>query len=71
MALTSREILENMVKRINEKTGFNIQLVENRKRYTLANTPFPISFNARTALQMIDYLAGMEDVFDYYTTKGD
>lgn len=53
-----------MVKRINEKLSSNIELVQNKGKFTLAETPFPITFAARTSVQMFEYLAGLEDAID-------
>lgn len=62
--VTNKELLLNMVKRINEKLSSNIELVQNKGKFTLAETPFPITFAARTSAQMIEYLAGLEDAID-------
>lgn len=64
MAITNKELLLNMVKRINEKLSSNIELVQNKGKFTLAETPFPITFAARTSAQMFEYLAGLEDAID-------
>ena len=64
MAITNKEIITNQVKRINEKLNANIELVQNSAMFTLAETPFPITFAARTSAQMIEYLAGLEDAID-------
>ena len=69
MAITNKELLLNMVKRINEKLSSNIELVQKDGKFTLAETPFPITFAARTSAQMIEYLAGLEDAIDYYATR--
>ncbi len=62
--VTNKELLLNMVKRINEKLSSNIELVQNKGKFTLAETPFPITFVARTSAQMFEYLAGLEDAID-------
>ena len=62
--VTNRELLLNMVKRINEKLSSNIELVKNGRMFTLAETPFPITFAARTSAQMSEYLVGLEDAID-------
>lgn len=64
MAMTNRELLLNMVKRINEKLSSYIELVQNKGKFTLAATPFQITFAARTSAQMFEYLAGLEDAID-------
>lgn len=64
MAITNKELLLNWVKRINEKLSSNIELVQKDGKFTLAETPFPITFAARTSAQMFEYLAGLEDVID-------
>lgn len=64
MAITNKELLLNMVKRINEKLSSNIELVQNKGKFTLAETPFQITFAARTSAQMFEYLAGLEDAID-------
>lgn len=62
--VTNKELLLNMVKRINEKLSSNIELVQNKGKFTLAETPFQITFAARTSAQMFEYLAGLEDAID-------
>lgn len=62
--VTNKELLLNMVKRINEKLSSNIELVQNKGKFTLAETPFQITFAARTSAQMFEYLAGLEDALD-------
>lgn len=62
--VTNKELLLNMVKRINEKLSSNIELVQNKGKFTLAETPFQITFVARTSAQMFEYLAGLEDAID-------
>lgn len=62
--VTNKELLLNMVKRINEKLSSNIELVQNDGKFTLAETPFPITFAARTSSRMFEYLAGIEDAID-------
>lgn len=64
MAITNKELLLNWVKRINEKLSSNIELVQNKGKFTLAETPFPITFTARTSAQMFEYLAGLEETID-------
>lgn len=64
MAITNKELLLHWVKRINEKLSSNIELVQNKGKFTLAKTPFPITFTARTSTQMFEYLAGLEDAID-------
>ena len=66
MAITNKDIINNQLKRINEKLNANIELVQNSGKFTLAETPFPIMFAARTSSQMIEYLAGLEDAIDFY-----
>jgi hypothetical protein len=63
MAITT-ELLLNMVKRINEKLSSNIELFQNKGKFTLAGTPFPITLAGRTSAQMFEYLAGLEDAID-------
>lgn len=64
MAITNKELLLNMVKRINEKLSSNIELFQNKGKFTLAGTPFPITLAGRTSAQMFEYLAGLEDAID-------
>lgn len=81
MAITNKEIITNQVKRIKEKTGAKVAIARKRKLYSLCKAgteenPFPqapeefVGINTwRTPLQMIEYLAGLEDAIDYYTAK--
>lgn len=77
MALTNKEIITNQVKRIKEKSGANITLIKKRNLYTLCKSgtengelppqapdEFCRTMTWRTPLQMIEYLAGLEDAID-------
>lgn len=74
--ITNREILRNQLKRINEKCNSNLQLGKIRNLWYLYCVgeggheiqPYPIGdFTRRTAQQMIEFLAGMENAIDYFT----
>lgn len=69
MAITNKEIINNQLKRINEKLSSNIETKWNKGRAILANTPFPVDFTARKPEQLIEYLAGMEEAIDYFTKQ--
>jgi hypothetical protein len=73
MAITNKEIINNQVKRINEKAKTDLRL--GRKNgtwylYTSSNgtefPPYPFSQvnTHRTSAQMIEYLEGLEDAID-------
>lgn len=77
MAMTNKEIITNQVNRINEKTGANITLIKKSNLYSLckhgtenvelptqATEEFGGTMTWRTPLQMIEYLAGIEDAID-------
>lgn len=75
MAITNREILQNQVRRIKEKTGSNLELHFTRKFVYLyevkeegvfENFAFGSANANRTPAQMIEYLAGLEDAIDYF-----
>lgn len=73
MAITNREILQNQVRRIKEKTGSNLELHFTRKFVYLyevkeegvfENFAFGSANANRTHAQMFEYLAGLEDAID-------
>ena len=78
MAITNREILQNQVRRIKEKTGSNLELHFTRKFVYLyevkeegvfENFAFGSANANRTPAQMIEYLAGLEDAVDTLPKK--
>lgn len=73
--ITNKEIINNQLKRINEKAGTNFSLenVCGRLYLTKDETFGKISANytARNSSQMIEYLAGLEDAINSLTAKGD
>ena len=73
MAITNREILQNQVRRIKEKTGSNLELhftrrfaylYEVKEEGVLKNFAFGSADANRTSAQMFEYLAGMEVAID-------
>ena len=75
MAITNREILQNQVRRIKEKTGSNLELhftrkfvylYEEKEEGVFENFAFGSANANRTPAQMIEYLAGLEDAIDYF-----
>ena len=77
MAITNREILQNQVQRIKEKTGAKITLIKKRSYYTLCKSgtengelppqapdEFCRTMTWRTSAQMIEFLSGLEDAID-------
>lgn len=79
MAITNKEILENQVRRINEKmkTEFVLKrkpkglwyLCRIVKDYELEPAPLA-GLTYRTTQQMMEYLRGVEDAVDVYTHCG-
>lgn len=77
--ITNKEIIQNQLKRINAKMKTNIELKRAKGYLYLCTTkgeyempPLPLSniSTQRTPLQMIEYLAGVEDAVDFYTHCG-
>lgn len=78
--ITNREIINNQLKRINEKmrTNFNLHYEDEKccickfvgKSYM--QPPYPLSndFTYRTEERMIEYLSGVEDATDFFTHNG-
>ena len=66
--VTNRELLLNMVKRINKKANRNFGLHMTTKFYYLYDDSKQVSLDttARTALQMFEFLAGFEAAIDYF-----
>ena len=66
MAITNKELLLNMVKRINKKTNRNFGLHMTTKFYYLEDDSKHVSLDKtpRTALQMFEFLAGFEVAID-------
>lgn len=66
MAITNKELLLNMVKRINKKTNRNFGLHMTTKFYYLEDDSKQVSLDKthRTALQMFEFLAGFEVAID-------
>ena len=64
--VTNRELLLNMVKRINKKTNRNFGLHFTKKFYYLEDDNKQVSLDKtpRTALQMFEFLAGFEVAID-------
>lgn len=83
MAITNREIMNNQLKRINDKmnTDYVLKKAQSKGYWYLCRVsgeydmpPFPLSgsMTKRTSAQMIEYLAGVEDATDFFThTKAD
>lgn len=81
MAITNKEIINAMLKRIKEKTGAKVAVAKKKSLYTLCKAgtegnPYPqapeefTGINTwRTPGEMIEYLAGLEDAIDYYTRE--
>lgn len=67
--MTNKEIIKNQLRRINAMLNANIELVQNGAKFTLAKTPFPITFASRTSSQMIEYLCGVEDTVEYLINR--
>lgn len=79
MAITNKEIINNQLRRINEKMKTNFVLSESfeyvmicRVQGEMQMPPYPLSndLTQRTEEQMIEYLAGVEDAVDFYTHNG-
>ena len=77
--ITNKEIIENQLRRINEKmkTDFQLKrasghwyLCRSVNDYELPPEPLSNTMTRRTAGQMIEYLAGVEDAVDFYTHCG-
>ena len=67
--VTNKELLLNMVKRINEKTDMDIVLEGSDDELFLASADNVLFENMemyRTEDQMFEYLAGLEDAIDYF-----
>lgn len=67
--VTNRELLLNMVKRINEKTNMDLSIEGyNDELYLVSgnNVLFENMEVYRTEDQMFEYLAGLEDAIDYF-----
>ena len=78
MAITNKEIITNQVRRINEKAHTNVVPKKSNGMWYLCTIedgavfpPYPFSYvnTMRTAPQMIEYLAGLEDAVNYYTNN--
>ena len=68
MAITNKELLLNMVERINKKTNRNLGLHFTKKFYYLEDDSKQVSLDKtpRTALQMFEFLAGFEVAIDFF-----
>lgn len=70
MAITNKELLLNMIKRINEKTDMDFVLEGSGDELFLASSNNNVLFDTmvcyRTGEQMIEYLEGLEDAIDYF-----
>lgn len=70
MAITNKEIINNQLKRINEKTDMDIVLEGSGDELSLASSNNNVLFDTmvyyRTGEQMFEYLAGLEDAIDYF-----
>ena len=71
--LTDKDIITNQVSRISGKTKTNLSArIINVLWYLYQGeniAPFGSANIGRTADQMIEYLAGLEDAIDYYTKQ--
>ena len=79
MAITNKEIINNQLRRINEKTKMKLSIDESggmfcvcKKNGNKIMPPFPLSndITYRTSGFMIEYLAGVEDAVDFFTHNG-
>ena len=78
--ITNNEIINNQLKRINEKmrTKFSVHYEDDKccliieTGVSYMQPPFPLNtdFTMRTEEQMIEYLAGVEDAVNFYTYNG-
>lgn len=70
MAITNKEIINNQLKRINEKVDMDFVLEGSDDELFLASSDNNVLFDSmefyKTEEQMIEYLAGMEDAIDYF-----
>lgn len=70
MAITNKELLLNMIKRINEKTDMDFVLEGSGDELFLASSDNNVLFDSmefyKTEEQMIEYLEGLEDAIDYF-----
>lgn len=70
MAITNKELLLNMIKRINEKTDMDFVLEGSGDELFLASSNNNVLFDSmefyKTEEQMIEYLEGLEDAIDYF-----
>lgn len=70
MAITNKEIINNQLKRINEKTDMDFVLEGSGDELFLASSNNNVLFDSmefyKTEEQMIEYLAGLEDAIDYF-----
>lgn len=67
--VTNRELLQDKVKRINEKTNMDLSIEGYNDELYLAsenNVLFENMEVYRTEDQMFEYLAGLEDAIDYF-----
>ena len=79
MAISNKEIINNQLKRINEKMRTTFVAHKSNGMWCLCieyngmeMPPYPLSNSTtmRTSSQMIDYLSGVEDAVDFYTHNG-
>lgn len=72
--ITDKEIITNQVNRINEKSNLNVSARKINVLWYLYQegylAPLNTSEIGRTADQLIEYLAGMEDAIDYINNVG-
>ena len=70
MAITNKEIINNQLKRINEKTDMDFVLEGSDDELFLASSDNNVLFDSmefyKTEEQMIEYLEGLEDAIDYF-----
>ena len=70
MAITNKEIINNQLKRINEKVDMDFVLEGSGDEIFLASSNNKVLFDSmefyKTEEQMIEYLEGLEDAIDYF-----
>ena len=70
MAITNKEIINNQLKRINEKVDMDFVLEGSDDELFLASSNNNVLFDSmefyKTEEQMIEYLEGLEDAIDYF-----
>ena len=76
MAITNKEIIQNQLKRINEKIHTDLVLKRANGHWYLCREVNGYELTAdfiggaktrRTSAQMIEYLSGVEDAVDFFT----